>query len=251
MLQDRKLCLRNKAENAIEGVYDGVIGGGKEIIGGVTGIFTKPFQGAKKEGAKGFLKGVGKGVLGLVSSPLTAVLKAGHSVTQGITSTAIAIKRGKLPQYGRFRHPRYINTRNILESYDEDIAEANQMLVKIDRGKYSKHSIRYFAEFPIYLKTKRQKDDGLLIVTEQTLLFWKSETKMLYHTKLSDIIEISVYEGGVDDETKAKLYHLYIYSRRNKNFVFETDEYHLIDKTYSIVSKEKAGRTRATSKKKK
>ena len=107
MSQVRILFLKNKSENAIEGVYDGVVGGGKELLYGVTGVFTKPLEGASKDGATGFLKGVGKGVLGLVASPVTAVLKAGHSVTEGITNTAITIKSGKLPKYGRFRHPRY------------------------------------------------------------------------------------------------------------------------------------------------
>eukprot|EP00344_Euplotes_crassus_P011103 CAMPEP_0197018198 /NCGR_PEP_ID=MMETSP1380-20130617/79966_1 /TAXON_ID=5936 /ORGANISM="Euplotes crassus, Strain CT5" /LENGTH=753 /DNA_ID=CAMNT_0042445389 /DNA_START=109 /DNA_END=2369 /DNA_ORIENTATION=- len=235
----QEAMLQKKSENALEGVADGVTGAGKEILGGVTGVFTKPFQGAKKDGAIGFVKGAGKGVLGLVVSPFTAILRAGHSVTQGVTNTAIRIKKGKLPQYGRFRHPRYINTRNILEPYDEDFAEVNQILIKVDNGKYSKHSIRYFADFPLYKKTTKTKDEAILIVTEQTLLFCQNEKKTLYHTQLLDIQDIAVYEGGKDSETSQKLYHLYVYSRRNKNFVFETVEYPLIDKTFSIVSKEK------------
>jgi hypothetical protein len=239
--------LQKKSDNALEGVYDGVLGGGKEIIGGVTGIFTKPFEGAKKEGVAGFAKGVGKGVLGLVASPFTAILRAGHSVTQGVTNTAIRIKRGKLPQYGRFRQPRYINARNILESYDEDFSEVNQILIKVENGRYSKHSIRYFADFPIYKDTRRTKEEATLIVTEQTLLFCKNEEKILFHTELHDITDIAVYEGGKDSETEQKLYHLYVYSKKNSNHVFETVQYSLVDKTYSIVSKEK----KSTGKKKK
>lgn len=236
--------LQKKSDNALEGVYDGVLGGGKEIIGGVTGIFTKPFEGAKKDGISGFAKGVGKGVLGLVASPFTAVLRAGHSVTQGVTNTAIRIKKGKLPQYGRFRQPRYINARNILEAYDEDFSEVYQILVKIENGKYSKHSIRYFADFPLYKDTKKTKEEATLIVTEQTLLFCKTEKNVLFHTELHEISDIAVYEGGKDTETEQKLYHLYVYSKRNKNHVFETVQYSLVDKTYSIISKEK----RTTSK---
>ncbi len=36
---------------------------------GFTGIFTQPYQGAKKEGAKGFFKGCGKGIGGLTLLP--------------------------------------------------------------------------------------------------------------------------------------------------------------------------------------
>jgi vacuolar protein sorting-associated protein 13A/C len=240
-----------RSENVAEGVYDGVVGGGKEIIGGVTGIFTKPFQGARQEGAKGFIKGVGKGVLGLVASPFTAVLRAGHSVTQGVTNTAIRIKKGKLPQYGRFRHPRYINSRSILEPYDEDFAEVNQILIKIDNGKFSKHNIKYFADFPIYKGFKKTKEEAVLIITEQTLLFCKNEKNMIYKAELHEINDIAVYEGGEDDEAKQKLYHLYVYAKRNKNHVFETIQYALVDKTYSILSKEKKTNKRVTSKEKK
>ena len=241
---------QKKSENALEGVYDGVLGGGKELVGGVTGVFTKPFEGAKREGAKGFLKGVGKGVLGLVASPLTAVLRTGHSVTQGITNTAIAIRKGKLPQHGRFRHPRYINARNILEPYDEDFAEANQILIRISNGKYSNHTIKFFADFPIYKRNRKTKDEGMLIVTEQTLLFCKDQKKLYYTTPLQQITDVTVYEGGVDAEDELKLYHLYVYSRKKKNYKFETVQYSLIDKTYSILSKEKASRAKVGNGKK-
>jgi hypothetical protein len=230
---------QKKSENAIEGVYDGVVGGGKELLGGVTGIFTKPFQGAKTGGVAGFAKGVGKGILGLVAAPITAVLKTGHSVTQGITNTAITIRRGKLPQHGRFRQPRYINSRNILEPYDEDFAESYQILIRIENGKYSKHTIKFFADFPIYKGTKKTKEEGVLILTEQSLLFCKNEKKLLYTTPLPEITDVTVYEGGVDTENKLKMYHLYVYSRKRRNYKFETTQYALIDKTYSILSKEK------------
>jgi hypothetical protein len=31
-----------RPDNVFEGAYQGVIGGGSEIIGGITGVFTKP-----------------------------------------------------------------------------------------------------------------------------------------------------------------------------------------------------------------
>lgn len=109
----------------MDGVYLGLKGGVTEIVGGVTGIFTKPYNSAKREGVKGFFKGVGSGLIGAVASPLTATLKVGHQVSTGIKNTAQTLGKGKIPQKGRFRHPRYINKRNILEPYDAGFAEAN------------------------------------------------------------------------------------------------------------------------------
>ena len=41
---------------------------------GVGGVFTKPISGAKQEGVEGFFKGVGKGVVGLVTRPTAGVI---------------------------------------------------------------------------------------------------------------------------------------------------------------------------------
>jgi vacuolar protein sorting-associated protein 13A/C len=100
---------QKRADNVFEGIYGGVTGAGGELFYGITGIFTKPVAGAQEGGVGGFFKGVGKGLLGGIASPFTAVLRFGNQVTAGVANTAITIKRGRLPQYGRFRHPRYIN----------------------------------------------------------------------------------------------------------------------------------------------
>ncbi|KAH8901727.1 UDP-Glycosyltransferase/glycogen phosphorylase [Thozetella sp. PMI_491] len=46
---------------------------GSGFYHGVTGVVTQPLQGAKKEGIKGFLKGAGKGTIGLVTKPGAAL----------------------------------------------------------------------------------------------------------------------------------------------------------------------------------
>ena len=70
-----------KSENIGQGVYHGVTGGVSELVGGVTGIFTKPIKKTQEEGAKGFFKGLGSGLLGAVAAPVTATLRVGSSVS--------------------------------------------------------------------------------------------------------------------------------------------------------------------------
>lgn len=101
------------------------MGGAGEIVSGFAGIFTKPYQKAKEEGAKGFVKGLGSGLLGAVASPFAATLRLGTNISTGIKNSAIRLGKGKLPSYGRFRHPRYFNSKSILEPYAEAFAEAN------------------------------------------------------------------------------------------------------------------------------
>jgi vacuolar protein sorting-associated protein 13A/C len=83
-------------DNVFTGVFHGVKGGVTELAEGVTGLFTKPFKGAKEGGFTGFLKGAGKGVLGLVASPFTAAFRIGHSLTKGIANTATFLGKGKI-----------------------------------------------------------------------------------------------------------------------------------------------------------
>jgi vacuolar protein sorting-associated protein 13A/C len=44
------------------------------IFDGVTGVATKPIEGAREEGVGGFFKGIGKGVAGLVAKPTGGIV---------------------------------------------------------------------------------------------------------------------------------------------------------------------------------
>lgn len=41
---------------------------------GVTGVFTKPIDGAREEGVEGFFKGLGVGAVGLFARPTAGVV---------------------------------------------------------------------------------------------------------------------------------------------------------------------------------
>lgn len=44
------------------------------VVEGVGGVFSKPISGAKEEGVEGFFKGMGKGMMGLVTRPTAGVI---------------------------------------------------------------------------------------------------------------------------------------------------------------------------------
>ncbi|XP_034747367.1 vacuolar protein sorting-associated protein 13C-like [Etheostoma cragini] len=56
----------------------------KGVVGGVTGIVTKPVEGAMKGGAAGFFKGIGKGLVGVVARPTGGIVDMASSTFQGI-----------------------------------------------------------------------------------------------------------------------------------------------------------------------
>jgi len=41
------------------------------VIGGLTSVITQPVKGAQNDGAVGFFKGLGKGIVGTVTKPVT------------------------------------------------------------------------------------------------------------------------------------------------------------------------------------
>jgi hypothetical protein len=62
-----------RPQENVTGMKSGLQAAGKDlthgILDGVTGIVTQPFHGAMEEGAVGFVKGIGKGIGGLVLKP--------------------------------------------------------------------------------------------------------------------------------------------------------------------------------------
>lgn len=71
------LHLSVRASQAPEHVGEGFTQGlkyfGQTLKLGVTGVLSKPYQGAKKDGTIGFVKGMGKGIVGLVAAPVSGI----------------------------------------------------------------------------------------------------------------------------------------------------------------------------------
>ena len=67
-------------------IFDSAVGG---VVDGVTGLVQAPLRGAELEGAAGALKGVGRGVVGLVVKPVVGITDAATDLLRG---TASAIK---------------------------------------------------------------------------------------------------------------------------------------------------------------
>jgi len=79
--------IKDKPKDTVDGMKKGVKGFGTAIVDGVTGVVTKPVEGAKSGGFFGFAKGIGKGVTGLVVKPISGVVGVVSSTTQGIANS--------------------------------------------------------------------------------------------------------------------------------------------------------------------
>ena len=76
------------AEDAPDGLRRGVEHVGSGMVRGVTGIVTNPYKEGKKSGASGFMKGMGKGLVGAVVKPAAGVLDLASDVSSGIKASA-------------------------------------------------------------------------------------------------------------------------------------------------------------------
>jgi len=107
---------------------------GKDLVeglfGGITGLVTQPVSGAKEDGFEGFMKGVGKGMIGVVTQPAT-------SIVDFATGTLNAIKVCVNEQKGikRLRPPRVIVVGQPLGSYNR--FEAEKLLNPVKRKEKS------------------------------------------------------------------------------------------------------------------
>lgn len=144
-----------KATGVVSGVKQGVKGFGSELFSGVSGIVARPAEGAKKGGLRGFVKGVGKGIVGVVATPVTGTLRAGESLSQGISGTATSFANvGKSvvqlldPKTARVRESRRVDLKGRISCYDENVAIVNFYLQRIKKGILADQQIRYYATLP-------------------------------------------------------------------------------------------------------
>ncbi|KAI6203695.1 Vacuolar protein sorting-associated protein 13C [Aphelenchoides besseyi] len=70
----RQEAMNRRPQNFAEGLTRNADTLCQGLVGGVTGVFTKPIKGARQSGVGGFFKGVGKGLIGVVLRPASGVV---------------------------------------------------------------------------------------------------------------------------------------------------------------------------------
>ncbi len=104
--QEKRLAVKNKSRprHAIGGLSQGTASFAEGVVSGITGIISKPIEGAEKEGLGGFLKGFGKGIVGAVTKPVVGIFDLASNISEGIKNTT----KGSEMELERQRYPRYI-----------------------------------------------------------------------------------------------------------------------------------------------
>ncbi|XP_017333077.2 intermembrane lipid transfer protein VPS13C isoform X1 [Ictalurus punctatus] len=130
----------------------------KGVVGGVTGIVTKPMEGAKKEGAAGFFKGIGKGLVGVVTRPTGGIVDMASSTFQGIQRAADSTE-----EVTKLRPVRLIQEDGIIRPYNQHESEGYDLFQRSEIKQLDGEFFREHHEYPGHRKTN-------IIVTNRRVL---------------------------------------------------------------------------------
>ena len=187
--------------NVAEGVIYGTKAVGEGILLGVSGLVTQPYRGAKLEGAKGFLKGFAKGVIGVAVKPTVGVLDGASNITQGISGTATSLM--SKPRITRLRRPRLLYSPDrILVIYREEEAFVKHLMENVESTKIDTKI--YFApqEYVTHVALPRAR---LMLVTRHLVSVWSCQTfldgldqspNVSWITSLSHIKDLHIANNG-------------------------------------------------------
>ncbi|XP_059046157.1 intermembrane lipid transfer protein Vps13 isoform X1 [Achroia grisella] len=101
------------------------------VVDGVTGVFTKPIEGARDQGVEGFFKGLGKGAVGLVARPTAGVVDFASGSLDAVKRAADLSE-----EVTKRRAARYLPADSGVRPYSRLQAEGYKMLFELEKGKF-------------------------------------------------------------------------------------------------------------------
>ena len=181
----------NEPKNALSGLYQGITGFGSEIGRGVYNLFTQPCSNYSANGISGFCSGLCKGLLGFALCPVTAALKLVSSISAGIKNSCFGLSGRKRLKTERFRYPRIIvEGGEKLESYDEDKAEAKELLFILN--KENTDNILYSEDF-ICANKGFERKFSTVILTDKSIYVIYDTQKIIFEENLRNINYVLVH----------------------------------------------------------
>ena len=154
---------RNRPKHALYGITSGGNAFASSLASGIGGLARQPLQGAEREGAAGFVKGVGKGLLGLATKPAIGAFDLASNMAEGVKNTTTVFDQEGLD---RVRLTRFIGTDGIVRPYSQREALGQFWLKQVDNGKYFNEEYIAHLELP--------REDMVVMVTYSRILLIRS-----------------------------------------------------------------------------
>jgi len=146
---------RNRPKHALYGITSGGNAFASSLASGIGGLARQPLQGAEKEGAAGFMKGVGKGILGLATKPAIGAFDLASNMAEGVKNTTTVFDQEGLD---RVRLTRFIGLDGVVRPYSQREALGQFWLKTLDNGKYFNES--YIAHLELNSGSQGDRNAG-------------------------------------------------------------------------------------------
>ncbi len=109
---------RNVPKSVGDGMKKGLASAKSSIYSGITGVFTKPLEGARNEGLYGFIKGGAQGAAGFVTKTISGGIDIIAKTSEGLDNQSKSTQQ--LEVATRMRRPRtFYEVQNIIRPYNE------------------------------------------------------------------------------------------------------------------------------------
>ncbi|EUC45840.1 hypothetical protein COCMIDRAFT_4977 [Bipolaris oryzae ATCC 44560] len=178
---------RNRPKHALYGITSGGNAFASSLASGLGGLARHPIQGAEKEGALGFVKGVGKGLLGVPTKAAIGAFDLASNMAEGVRNTTTVFDQEGLD---RVRLTRFIGTDGIVRPYSQREALGQFWLKTLDNGKYFNED--YIAHLEL------QNKEMLVMLTYNGLMMVRTKKLQTeWDVPLKDVQTISKERTGL------------------------------------------------------
>ncbi|KAF2674902.1 vacuolar protein sorting-associated protein 13 [Microthyrium microscopicum] len=178
---------RNRPKHVLYGITSGGNAFSSSLASGIGGLARHPLEGAEKEGVAGFMKGVGKGVLGMATKPAIGAFDLASSVAEGVRNTTTVFDQDGLD---RVRLTRFIGIDGIVRPYAQREALGQFWLKTLDNGKYFNDD--YLAHLEL-----EGRDMMVMLTYTGILLVRTKKLHVEWDVSLKDVQTISKERTGI------------------------------------------------------
>lgn len=188
----RRLRMEQHSSSLPESLVTATKGFVMGILLGVSGVVMNPVTGAQLEGLEGFFKGIGKGLLGLITKPTGGVVDMFSIAFDGIRRAAEMGKGVVVRQ----RLPRFINPNLGLQPFSQYQATGYRLLLQLSKGHYSLTDT-YWAHAPL----GRDDRANIAMVTDRHVFllekcrFWGG-WGIQWSIRLEDVVSVPSISGN-------------------------------------------------------
>ncbi|KAF2178337.1 vacuolar protein sorting-associated protein 13 [Zopfia rhizophila CBS 207.26] len=185
--QRRMSRSRNRPKHALYGITSGGNAFASSLASGIGGLARHPIQGAEKEGALGFVKGVGKGLLGVPTKAAIGAFDLASNMAEGVRNTTTVFDQEGLD---RVRLSRFIGQDGVVRPYSQREALGQFWLKTLDNGKYFNED--YIAHLEL------QGKDMLVMLTYNGIMLVRTKRLQTeWDVPLKDVQTISKERTGM------------------------------------------------------